>query len=223
MRNMVIGSKEKIKGSSVSGGTVLLSMKEGIGKAAEEADRVFVPVELAEEFKGKNAKVYFELELYPFFQRMKEVITGAGDPRGVLRLRRTLPESGSDADISDICGDLFVLSTIAGEPERIHVTATNRGKAPRHVILTLCFEEGKMAHLEYTFGGADERIELEWSGIKRIAEFDSEEMTPVKPDGSIRLPLQYSMEDIMEKSRIADEAFYEKLDTCKTLVKGGDA
>ncbi|OIU69717.1 hypothetical protein [Rossellomorea aquimaris] len=220
MRNSVIGRKEKIKSGSVSGRTVLLSMSEGKGKAAEEADHVFIPVELAEEYKGKNAKVYFDLELYPFFQRMKEVIGGNGDHRGVLRLRRTLPESGGD---TDICGDLFVLSGIAGEAGRIHVTAANRGKIPRHVILTLSFAEGKMAHLEYTFGGTDERIELEWSGIRTIAEFDSEEMTPVKSNGSTRLPLQYSVEDILEKSRIADEAFYEKLDTYKTLVKGGGA
>jgi hypothetical protein len=220
MRNMVIARKEKIKSSSVSGGTVLLSMKEGKGKTAEEADHVFIPVELAEEYKGKHAKVYFDLELYPFFQRMKEVFAGNGDPRGVLRLRRILPKSGSDADI---CGDLFVLSAIAGEPGRIHVTATNCSEATRHLILTVDFGKGKMAHLEYTFGGRDERIELEWSGIKRIAEFDSEEMTPVKPNGSTRLPLQYSLEDILEKSRIADEAFYEKLDTYKTLVKGGGA
>jgi hypothetical protein len=220
MKNAVIGIIEKIKGSPVSGETVLLSMNEGKGKAAEEADHVFIPVELAEKFKGKNAKVYFDLELYPFFQRMKEVIAGNGDNRGVLRLRRTLPDSGSD---TDICADLFVLSGIAGEVERIHVTATNRGKIPRHIILTLNFAEGKMAHLEYTFGGTDERIELEWSGIRTIAEFDSEEMTPVKPNGSTRLPLQYSVEDILEKSRIADEAFYEKLDSYKTLVRGGDA
>ncbi len=220
MRNSVIGRKEKIKSGSVSGRTVLLSMNESKGKAAEEADQVFIPVELAEEYKGENAKVYFDLELYPFFQRMKEVFAGNGDPRGVLRLRRTLPETGSD---TDICADLFVLSAVAGEPERIHITATNRGKVPRHVILTLSFAEGKMAHLEYTFGGTDERIELEWSGIRTIAEFDSEEMTPVTPNGSTRLPLQYSVEDILEKSRIADEAFYEKLDTYKTLVKGGGA
>lgn len=220
MRNMVIARKEKIKSSSVSGGTVLLSMKEGKGKTAVEADHVFIPVELVEEYKGKHAKVYFDLELYPFFQRMKEVFAGNGDPRGVLRLRRTLPETGSD---TDICADLFVLSAVAGEPERIHITATNRRKVPRHVILTLSFAEGKMAHLEYTFGGTDERIELEWSGIKRIAEFDSEEMTPVKPSGSTSLLLQYSVEDILEKSRIADEAFYEKLETCKKLVKGGGA
>jgi hypothetical protein len=220
MRKAVIGTLDKIDRSSVSEGTVLLSREEERVKSAEvRADHLFIPMELAGDYIGKrNVNVYFDLELYPFFQRIKEVISADGDSKGVLRLRRTLAKNGC---YSDIYGDLFVMSAIAGEPEAIHVRSTNREMIPHHIILTIRFSSGKMAHAEYTFMEGEERIEFEWSGIKTIAEFDSEEMTPIKPNGHTRLPLVYCVDDILEKSRKADGAFYEQLETYKTLLRGG--
>jgi hypothetical protein len=220
MRNAVIGKLDKIDRSSVPDGTVLLSPEEGRVKLAEvKPDHLFIPIDSAGDYIGnRNVNVYFDLELYPFFQGIKDVISADGDSKGVLRLRRTLPKNGSE---SDVYGDLFVLSAIAGEPEAIHVRSTNREIIPQHIILTIRFSGGKMAHAEYTFGEGEERIEVEWSGIKTIAEFDSEEMTPIKPNGHTLLPLIYRVDDILEKSRRADGAFYEQLETYKTLLRGG--
>ncbi|MEL3970878.1 hypothetical protein AAEO50_01185 [Rossellomorea oryzaecorticis] len=220
MRNAVIARLNKIDRSSVSDGTVLLSPEEWRVKSAEvKPDNLFIPLESAGDYIGKgNVNVYFDLELYPFFQRIKEVILADMDSKGVLRLRRTVPKNGSE---SALYGDLFVLSAIAGEPEDIHVRSTNREIFPYHIIVTIRFSGGKMAHAEYTLGAGEERIEIEWSGIKTIAEFDSEEMTPIKPGGHSLLPLVYGVGDILEKSRSADEAFYEQLDTYKSLLRGG--
>ncbi|WP_175990169.1 hypothetical protein [Bacillus sp. Marseille-Q1617] len=220
MRNAVIGRMDKMDRSSVSDGTLLLSPEEWRVRSAEvKPDYLFIPLESAGDYIGKkNVNVYFDLELYPFFQRVKEVISADGDAKGVLRLRRTIPKNGSE---SDLYGDLFALSAIAGEPEQICVRSTNRENIPYHLILMIRFSGGKMAHAEYTFGAGEERIEVEWSGIKTIAEFDSEEMTPIKPHGHTRLPLVYSVDDILEKSHRTDEAFYEKLETYKTLLGGG--
>jgi hypothetical protein len=221
MSKTVIGRLEKIDPSSVSGDTMLLSLNDVSLKppAGGEGDHLFIPVDLAEDYKGKrNVKVYFDLELYPFFQKIKEVITADENPKGVLRMRRTSPESGSEAVIR---GDLYALAAIAGEQETIDVRSTNQEAVPLHTILTIRFAGGKMAHLEYTFGAAEERIELEWSGIKTIAEFDSEEMAPVKPGVHSRLPLLYGVGDILEKSHSADESFYEQLEIYKTLLRGG--
>jgi hypothetical protein len=220
MGNVVIARLDKIDSSSVSDDTLLLSPEEWRVRSAEvKPDHLFIPLESAGDYIGnKNMNVYFDLELYPFFQRIKEVISADGDAKGVLRLRRTLPKNGSE---SDVYGDLFVLSAIAGELEAIHVRSTNREIIPQHIILTIHFSGGKMAHAEYTFGEGEERIEVEWSGIKTIAEFDSEEMTPIKPNGHTRLPLVYCVDYILEKSRRADGAFYEQLETYKTLLRGG--
>ncbi|MEG9295873.1 hypothetical protein V6B33_05385 [Mangrovibacillus sp. Mu-81] len=220
MKNAVIGRLGKIKRSSVSEEIILLSPEDERVKSIEEnTDNLFIPIDLAGDFIGKkNVKVYFDLELYPFFQSMKDVITTDGKSKGVLRLRRTL--SGHDRE-SVMVGDLFVLSSVAGEAEEIKVLSTDRGTIPYHVILTIRFSGGKMAHLEYTFGEGAERIEFEWSGIQTIAEFDSDEMNPITPIGITSLPLVYYAEDILEKSYTADVAFHEQLERYKTVVKGG--
>jgi hypothetical protein len=219
MKNAVIGRLGKIK-RSVSEEIMLLSREDKRVKSiGENADNLFIPIDLAEDFIGEtNVNVYFDLELYPFFQRMKDVITADGKSQGVLRLRRILSKHDHEAVMY---GDLFVLSSIAGKVEEIKVLSTDRGTVPYHVIITTRFSRGKMAHLEYTFDEGAERIEFEWSGIQTIAEFDSDEMTPIKPTGLTSLPLVYYAEDILEKSHPADGAFHEQLDRYKTLVKGG--
>lgn len=233
MGNVVIGRMDKLdewttedpfpKSSEKSPDgkeTVFLSLQEFDKERSGGKDvRLFVPSELADECKGlSNVSVYFDLELYPFFQRIKEVMKSDEKPRGVLRMRRkVLAEEGDSVMI----GDLFVLSALVGEPSEVMVKRTRGEVRPSHVILTVDFGGGTMGHLEYTFASEREKIEFEWSGIKRIIEFDSDEMTPLTPDGLTTLPLSYSVDAILSGAHLADEDLLQSLNKYRSLLNGG--
>ncbi|MFI8687564.1 hypothetical protein [Rossellomorea sp. NPDC077527] len=200
--------------------TVFLSPQEfDKGNLKGEDIHLFIQPGLLDDVKGmSNVSVYFDLELYPFFQSIKEAMLSAEKPQGVLRMRRKMLE---EEDESIITGDVYVLSALLGEPAEAMVKRTKREVRPSHVILTVDFGGGTMAHLEYTFASEGEGIELEWSGIKRIIEFDSGEMTPITPDGYTALPLSYSVDAILSGSHSADEELRQSLNKYRTLLNGG--
>ena len=106
--------------------------------------------------------MYFDLENYPFYQKVKEMIGKEDKPKGVLRFRRMVKK---DENQSLLAGDLYVLSSLLGEPQDVQVKQTDQSVTPAHTIIMMNFGGGTMAHIEYTVTN-QERIELEWSGIK---------------------------------------------------------
>ncbi len=178
----------------------------------------FVPYRnLPENFQDRDRSfTYFELEIYPFFEKVKEVI--AEKKKGVLRFRRNVTTGNSEAVIIE---DLFVMSQLLGDPENVKVTKSKRNVDPQHVILTINFGQGTMAHMEYTLNDR-ERLEFEWSGIKSIIEFNSEEMCPITSKHLTPKPLTYSVDSILKASHKVDADLISQLKKWKEIVKGGD-
>ncbi|MBS4208188.1 hypothetical protein [Bacillus sp. FJAT-50079] len=214
MRNIVLAKLNKLDSAN--------SLKEGLGTYVlpldarvewNENDRVFIPPHLLKT-ADEQLYVYFDLEQYPFFQKIKEAIS---DRKGVLRFRRMVDDDEREHIIAN---DLFVISTVLGELRKIHIKRTNQSIQPYHVIVTAQFHDRAMAHLEYTFSKG-ERIELEWSGIKKIIEFDSEEMRPIYPKGYTSLPLGYSVESIIETAHQVDLDLLSKLKVYAEMIEGG--
>ena len=183
-----------------------------------EGENVYVPATLLDSVQGKSVKVYHELELYPFFQAAKEIILKDGAPKGVFRLRRVIDGEKSN---SIIASDLCVLSSVFGEPERIVIKHSRAGLEPQHVIAMLSFGGGTMAHVDYTFA-MEEYVELEWSGVGQIIEFNSEEMNPVEPVESVPVTLQYDVDSILRSSKDL-ESVREELHRFQQLVGGAEA
>ncbi|WP_010094781.1 hypothetical protein [Ornithinibacillus scapharcae] len=155
---------------------------------------VYVPASALQHVKGEKVKVYHELAQYPFFQQARSMIHRNDSPKGVFRLRRVLAEEKNDFVIAS---DLYVLSSLFGEAEIIDVKHSRGGLDPQHVIVTVKYGDGVMAHVDYTFT-SKEIIELEWSGINQIIEFKSDEMNPMDPGHLTTLPLQYNVDSILE-------------------------
>lgn len=161
---------------------------------------VYVPAFYLNRVKGGKVKVYHELAQYPFFQEAKSIMSSNESPKGVFRLRRLLETEKND---SIIASDLCVLTSLFGEPEVIDVKHSRYGLEPQHVIVTANFVRGTMAHIDYTFS-SKESIELEWSGIKQIIEFNSDEMNPMKPSHFTTLPLRYNVDSILDSAEDLD-------------------
>ncbi|SDQ15762.1 hypothetical protein [Virgibacillus salinus] len=192
--------------------TALLSLsKTKLDAVLHENNNIFIPSTLLDN-AAEGVNVYFDLENYTFFQKIKEVIEKENKPKGVFRLRRI---NGNDESKELIAGDLYVLSSLLGETQDIQVKHTNQTVSPYHLIVTVNFGGGTMAHLEYTFSDQDESIELEWSGIKTILEFNSETMNPTDPS------LVYSVDSIIESAHTADQGLIKRLNNFSQLVNGG--
>lgn len=173
-----------------------------------------------EDDQEKNVYVYFDLENYPFYKSTKEIIEQNANnekPKGVFRYRRMVTEADKDQTLST---DLYVIFSLLGQPVNVHVTRTNQQKKPAHTILLLNFGEGTLAHVEYTVADQN-KIELEWSGIKRIIEFDSNEMNPFNPTNKSKLPLMYSVDSILKTAQVFDETLAKQLRSIKKLINGG--
>lgn len=196
-------------------GTYLLSPAEVTSDTIFENSSLFVPFEMLQNVKTtEKAHVYFDLEQYPFFKKAIEMISKDEKPKGVFRYRRI---SKNDRFIEE---DFFVLASLLGEPQEVKVKRTNRSVLPFHTIITVNFGGGTMAHLEYTVAESD-RIELEWSGIKNIIEFNSDEMTPINPKHSTALPLSYNVDSILETAHKVDADFLKHLEKYSSLINGG--
>lgn len=181
----------------------------------DEAINVFIPSSSKLENASVSVNVYFELEQYPFFHKVKEKIKG---PKGVLRFRRETRNEGSERLLAS---DLLVFSSLLGEPESVQVKRTKQEVNPYHIIVTVNFGGGTMAHLEYTFSSEIERIELEWSGIKNIIEFDSKEMNPIDPNSNTNPTLTFSVDSIFATAHKADQEFIETFEKYSQLISGG--
>ncbi|MEK4244067.1 hypothetical protein MKZ20_01840 [Psychrobacillus sp. FSL K6-2684] len=171
----------------------------------------YIPSDLLKHVnEDSNAKVYFDLECHPFYQKIKEVIEKGITSNGVFRFRRI--SKGNNPQL--IADDLYVLSLLFGEPKEKHIKKSKLETVIRHIILMIRFESGVMAHVEFTFANVN-RIELEWSGIKQIVEFDSENLR-----GQL-LPLQYSANDLVSSAKKIDAVLMDKVRYYKNFVAGG--
>jgi hypothetical protein len=194
----VVGNVEVVDSfEQVEDRTVLLDLEKIHLVGGRGDHRVYIPATRIDSVQGEDVFVYHELELYPFFQKAKEILLETGVPKGVFRLRRII-ESKKNSSV--IASDLVVLSTVFGEPERIVIKHSPKEMQPAHVIVMISFDGGTMAHVDYTFTGK-EYIELEWSGIGQIIEFNSEEMNPMNLVVNVPLTLHYHVESILETSK----------------------
>ncbi|MUK87385.1 hypothetical protein GMD78_03085 [Ornithinibacillus sp. L9] len=181
-------------------------------------DQVFFPMSKLPQVKSvDDPYVYFDLESYPFFQKAKEIITSDPHPQGVFRLRRKTRSTTTNDPI--IVDDLFVVSSMFGSPKMVYVKRTAKDQSPLHIIVTVTFNCGTMAHLDYTFMD-EEVIELEWSGNKKIIEFTSMEADPfaTKKDHT----LIYSIDSVLDHSHPVNDSLLKRLDDIRNLVTRGD-
>lgn len=182
-------------------------------------NNLFIPSTLLEEVEvSEGLKLYFDLEQYPFFQKVKEFITNQQNPKGILRYRRKINKSEG---ASLIVSDVYVLVSLLGKAQDIHVKRTDAAVIPYHLIVTVNFGEGTMAHLEFTMSNDNELIEFEWSGVKNIIEFSSKEMIPIHPHSSSSLPLYYNVDSILTSAHKVDQDLVDRLEYYSELINGG--
>ena len=198
---------------------VLAATDENLEAVGNDSDQVYIPAtQLTSDNQSVNGlHIYFDLENYPFYQKAKEIIEKAAKPKGVFRFRRMVKQ-GENASL--LIGDLYVLSSLLGEAQDIQVKKTDQSVTPSHTIIMMNFGGGTMAHIEYTVTDR-ERIELEWSGIKNIIEFDSDEMRPIQPSGNTQLPLSYSVDSIVATAHKVDQTLVDRLNHFSERINGG--
>jgi hypothetical protein len=195
---------------------VMKVTEENVRSATQHTERVFLPSTSVMSFdKPIDSYVYFDLESYPFFQKFKKLMEQLQQSKGVLRFRRTMLEENHSLVVSD----LFVFSAIFGDFESVHIKQSKRQSGTFHMILLVNFGKGIMSHIEYTVAN-EERIELELSGIKSIVEFNSDHMKPIQPESKTRLPLSYSVDDIIASARKVDDTMMKNLHAIRELIEG---
>ena len=181
-------------------------------KALEKKEHdYFIPSGLLRYInEDSKARVYFDLECYPFYRKIKQVIENGSKANGVFRFRRMT--SGENLDI--MADDLYVLSLLFGEPKEKHIKKTKRDFGPNHMILMVRFESGAMAHVEFTTSTVD-RVEMEWSGMRQIIEFDSEELS-----GQL-IPLQFTAADVKSVAKNIDAELIDRVRFFRSFIAGG--
>lgn len=197
---------------------VLAATDENLHALKNESHHVFMPSAMVTgEEENTNVSVYFDLENYPFYQQAKAIISQVENPKGVFRFRRTVTTA---EDQSLFVGDLYILAGLLGEPEDVYVKMTDQSVTPAYIILMMNFGGGKMAHIEYTIHH-QERIELEWSGIKNIIEFDSDEIKSARPGSRSTLPLAFSVDSILATGHQVNQHIIGRLAHFEKLISGG--
>ena len=216
---ILIESVEQLNNTTYEDTTYVLPVSEEyMGIIADAGNEVYIPfTELTVDHQSLGWHVYFDLENYPFYQKVKGLIDKEEKPKGVFRFRRMVKQYENN---SLLTGDLYVLSSLLGEPQRIQVKQTDQTVIPVHTIILMDFGGGTMAHIEYTVTN-QERIELEWSGIKTILEFDSDQMKPINPNDRTLSPLKYSVDDIVSSAKVIDEKILNRLDYFQKQVGEG--
>lgn len=200
--------------------TFILPATDENKKATNDTSRhVFIPATqlTKDDHSLSNTRVYFDLENYPFYQRAKEMIKTDKNSKGVFRFRRMVKQNEDD---SLLASDLYVLSTLLGEPDKITVKRTGKNMTPSHIIVLVSYGSGAIAHIEYTRSNR-ERIELEWSGFKHIVEFDSDEMAPFTPTNKTRSPLVFSVDSVLKLAHDIDQELLDRLNDYQALINGG--
>lgn len=181
-------------------------------------DKIYIPSTMIKREWKDKAYVYFELEQYAFFQKLREILTAEMRKKGVLRFRRLV---NSELDQSIILSDFYAFSTFFGECEVVQVKRTSNTKGPIHVILAATFSENVLAHLEYTFLPQEkETVALEWSGVKNILELNSNEMDPLLSNEQTNQPLDYSLSSIIKNSHLLNEDLIGKWDQLNQMLFG---
>lgn len=193
--------------------------EENLGKSLTITNHVYIPAtELLSSNVFTNGYVYFDLETYPFFQKVKEQIDKSDKRKGVFRFRRITTKENS---LSVLVCDLYVLSSLFGKLNNIRVKHSKKELNPAHTIVLVNFECGVMAHIECTTINR-ERIELEWSGIKHIIEFDSDEMRPVLPCEYSNLPLAFTVDAVKQCAHKVEKSLIEQLKDFQQLLSRRD-
>ncbi|WP_062051624.1 hypothetical protein [Bacillus sp. JCM 19034] len=182
---------------------------------AKQGHKMYLPAETAmssDELIGCH--VYFELECLPFYSKAKEMIQQGDRPSGVFRYRRKLKTNGH---FESMISDLYVLSRLFGNPLDTHVKQSKAGVNPAHTIVTLDFGNGRIAHLEYT-ESEQKQIELEWSGIGKIIEFNSEEMVSLSTEtNTLTIPIQ----NIFKHAQLVNQQLLDQLQGIEHMLTGG--
>ncbi|MDW0112427.1 hypothetical protein [Sporosarcina saromensis] len=192
--------------------------EENSNAVVRNPENVYIPAtSLLESHKSLGLHIYFDLESYPFYQKVKEIISKEDQPKGVFRFRRTVQH---DRNHSLLTGDLYTLSSLFGKPQDIRVKQTDQSVTPSHTIILMNFGGGTMAHIEYTVSDR-ERIELEWSGIKKIIEFDSDQMVSIQSTRKPAQPLAYSVDAILACAQKVDQELIDRLNDFSRLIDGG--
>lgn len=214
----ILKSLDEISGSSNENRNYVVAATEYEKAIARRKEEIYLPYSLLmEKHRNDQVFVYFELEVFPFIQSFFKIVKNETHPRGVFRFRRT---SRKESLQSSMAGELFLFSSLFGELKDIHIKKTDSSKVPRHIIIMINFENGTMAHIEYTVGD-QEKIELEWSGIRNIVEFDSDQMKPINPNDKTKSPLTYSVDAILYSARVLDEKMILQLEDFQKLLDGG--
>lgn len=215
----LLESVEQLNNTTNGDTTYVLAVSEERMKAEGiSGNEVYIPfTELDDDQQRLGSHVYFDLECYPFYQKVKELIGKEDKPKGVLRYRRMVNQYDNKTVLT---GDLYVLSSLLGAPLDIQVKQTDQTVIPAHTIILMDFGGGTMAHVEYTVTER-ERIELEWSGIKTIIEFDSEQMRQIQQVTKTSLPLDYSVDAILASGQKIDQELVNRLNYFSNLITGG--
>lgn len=216
----VIDSIDELPESPEGKTYVLECTDQNIQAVRNTKHQIFLPVSAVKaNHKNSNLNVYFDLENYPFFQKAQEMIHKEDKPKGVLRFRRMVKQAVNESVIAE---DLYVLSSLHGEPEDIQVSKTDQSSTPVHIILMINFGGGTMAHMEYTFTQTSpEKIEFEWSGVKNIIDFDSEALKPIQPDHHRNLALVYPVDAILATAHQVNEELLDRFNHFKEIINGG--
>lgn len=216
----LLESVEQLKNVINEDTTYVLAVSEEYLKVVGNGgNEVYIPfTELMADHQRLGCHVYFDLENYPFYQKVKEMIGKVNKPKGIFRFRRMVSQREKN---SFLTGDLYVLSSLLGKPQGIQVKQTDQSVIPAHTIILMDFGEGTTAHIEYTVA-EQERIELEWSGIKTIIEFDSDQMRPIQQGSKAFLPLTYSVDAILASAQKVDQELVNRLNYFSKQINGGD-
>lgn len=198
---------------------VLPVKKENLSVAKSSEHDIYIPPTLlVDEYENKpHVHVYFDLENFSFFPKAKEVIEKAAHSKSVLRYRRMVKQNDKS---SILAWDLYVLSNLFGDVVDMKIKQTDQKIVPAHTILLINFSCGTMAHLEYTVSDR-ERIEFEWSGIKNIIEFDSNEMCRIQPGDQTKSPILYTVDSILGSAHKIDSKLMKQLSKLEELMSGG--
>lgn len=214
MANIIIADPEKVQPTDDKETVVSSDLDEVI----YAGNHIYAPSSMLDDIQRKeNVYVYLELENYPFFQKAKELIEKQDKPKGVFRYRRI---TKTDKDESLLVEDIAVITSLFGQPVSTFSKRTDRQNKPYHVIVTLNFGGGTMAHVEYTLANKNQ-IELEWSGIEEILAFHSDEMNPLIADENENLSLKFKTTSILNRFYAVDQKFLTKLEKSRDLLKDG--
>lgn len=234
MKKLIVANQEQINWDATFVEPVVIDEVEGqilpdnlqmidqasLSRIPAPFEAVYLPVEELDKVENhEQAYVYCDLTLYPFFHEVKNIMQENDSKKGVCRVRRTFSDDVNDMRIA---GDIFVLNELFGEPEHIFVKRAKQAEKVSHIIVTINYGNGTMAHIDYTFHDAF-RIEFEWSGIGKIIEFNSEESAPVVPIKNIDVPLTFTVESILENSRKLDASVLAEINDISMIVKGDAA